>query len=192
MVEPDRCQAAEGAGGRVDLEAHDLATGSHRASHLGETLAVVGEVAHAVGDGGGVEGIVRHGQVEGVPPLEAQTLQLGRALLVGDADHARAEVDAQRGAARLRGPIEIGRDLARATGDVECPATGPDLAGLHDALAPARLLEAADGEVHAVVDAGDAVEHLLHLLGWCAVALAHPRKSSTASATRSGRSTGAM
>ena len=93
------------AGRACDLQAGDLASGAHRAGHLREALPVVGEVAHAEGDGGGIEGVVLDGQVERIALLEGQAFELGPVALVGDLDHARAEVDAQRRAAGLRGPV---------------------------------------------------------------------------------------
>ena len=63
----------EPARGPGDLEADDPAAGSHGARHLVEAPLVVGQVAHAEGDRGGVERAILDGQRQRVADEEART-----------------------------------------------------------------------------------------------------------------------
>ena len=135
---------------------------------------------------GGVEPAIVDGQRQRVADLEARTGSL--AAPSGHPDHARRAVDADGAAARLHRPIEVARDLARTAGDVEGPTARLE-AGLADRpVAPAGLLESGDGQVHDVVDARDAIEHLGDPLGRRAVPGAHRgAKPATAADARPGR-----
>ena len=117
-VEPPAHEPREAAPRPGDLEAQDAAPGPHRACHLLEPAAVVGQVAHAEGDRGGVEARIVGRQGEGVPD---DVLEPGpRAVLAArDVDHAGRDVDPDDPAAGLRAPLEVGRDLAGAGGDVQ-------------------------------------------------------------------------
>ena len=101
-----------------DLEADDTATGPHRAGHLAEAQLVVGQVAHAEGDGGGVERGVLDRQRQRVADHERRTILA--VLAAGPFDHPRPR--SRRRAALPPGldrTMEVARDLARAAGDIE-------------------------------------------------------------------------
>ncbi len=157
-VEPPAQEPGQAAARAGDLQADDLAAGTHDARHLREPPPVVGEVAHAEGDRGCVEALVLGRQGHRVAHDERKP---GPTFISipGDADHPRAEVHAEDLAAGLSRRVEIGRDLAGAGRDVDRPAAGLQGGERHGAPPPARLLEGADGEVHGVVDAADPVEH---------------------------------
>src|SRR4029079_660309 len=163
-VEPPAHEPGEAAPRPGDLEAQDAPAGPHRASHLPEPAAIVGQVAHAEGDGGGVEACVVGRQGEGVADhvLEAGPSSV---LAARDVDHAGRDVDPDDPAAGLGATLEVGRDLAGAGGDVERPHPRLEASRPDEAPAPVRLLEGGDREVHRVVHAGDPVEHRADLGG---------------------------
>jgi hypothetical protein len=126
----------------------------------------VGEVADPEGDGHGVEGTVLVGQVECVGPGE---LDVAQAEPVGlparELEHRLGEVAAHDAPLRADPATQLQRQVARAAADVERDVAGLELGAFGGPLAPLAVEPRRHGAIHAVVDAGDAVEHPPHLGG---------------------------
>ena len=168
-VEPDAVEAAQhGALRRRDLEADDAAARAHDAHQLAEALRVVGQVAHAEGDGGGRDLVVADRQVERVAGHEPDV----RAVEAAPPSRGRSRSMFSEKSTPVTSPAsptrrgQLEREVAGAAADVEpraAPRPTPRLVG--GQRAPAAVEAGRHHAVHRVVRPGDAVEHHPHPLG---------------------------
>jgi hypothetical protein len=103
VVEPAADEPTDPAPGARDIEAHDAAAGPDSARQLAEAPLVVGQVAHAEGDGGGVELPIADRQRARVAD-DVGRPRLGGAP-AGLRDHAHRKIDPERAAAGLDGAV---------------------------------------------------------------------------------------